>query len=269
MVCTMPRLHPSSLVAIPLLGICLLAAAPAPHPRKAPAAPFVLTPERVHFDLQGLARSVHGELRPALPAPPEPEPGFVGEPANVRFLFDQEKGTDTVTSAQRQVVVYPAPAFRRIFVDAKETTGNPVDVLRAQLRKGSPGKAEIPILPPPDAAQVLKAHLKVLEFAGGRGFSFVTAYAQDNVPVANDALFYTFQGLTDDGKYWVAVYYPLAASVLPRTERDSPEAKDYKAFDAHFASYLKSTVRALEDPRTVYTPELAKLEALVRSISIR
>jgi hypothetical protein len=87
--------------------------------------------------------------------------------------------------------------------------------------------------------------------------------------VANDALFYTFQGLTDDGRYWVAVYYPVATPILPKTVQEAPELKDAKAFDAHFKAYLQKTVHALEDPKTVYTPDLAKLDAMVRSIEIR
>lgn len=229
-----------------------------------------LEPDRVYFDLQGLAKQAHGEARPAIPLPPEPEPGLGAEPASVRFRFDDDKLSGYITSAERQVVVYPAPAFRELFVKAGQEKGNPVDALRALLKKGSPAiKGEIPILPPADAVQVLKTRVKLLRFHGGQGFAFLTAYSQDTVPVANDALFYTFQGLTDDGRYWVAVYYPVAASVLPKTVQDSPEAKDYKAFEARYKTYLKQTVRALDDPKTVYVPDLTKLDALVRSIEIR
>ena len=74
----------------------------------APAATG-LTPDRVHFDVQGLAKQAHGEARPAIPLPPEPEPGLGAEPANVRFRFDNDKLSGYVTSAERQVVIYPAP----------------------------------------------------------------------------------------------------------------------------------------------------------------
>lgn len=253
-------------LALCALGLVLAGASPASRKPDSPG----LTPDRVHFETFDLAKSVHGEAWPALPLPPEPEPGFGAEPANVRFRFDDEKGEDFVTSAVRQVVVYPASPFRELFVKAGQGKGNPVDVLRALLRKGTakvPG--EIPILPPADAGQVLKARVKLLPFHGGKGFAFVTAYAQADLPVANDALFYTFQGPTDDGRYWVAVYYPVTASVLRKTVRDSPEAQDSKTFEAHFQTYLKKTVRALEGPKTVYTPDLGKLDALVRSIEIR
>jgi hypothetical protein len=259
-----------SLTACALFALCTLSlplagAAPA-MPKNAPA----LTPERVHFTFEGLAKSVRGETRPAIPLPPEPEPGLGAEAANVRFHFDDDKLPDDVGSSHRQVVIYDAPAFRQLFVKSGQGKGNPVDALRALLRKGTTAiSGEIPILPPPDAAQVLKTRVKLLPFHGGKGFAFVTAYAQDNVPVANDALFYTFQGLTDDGRYWVAVYYPVTASVLPKTSQDSPEAKDYKAFDAHFQAYLKKTVHALEDSKTAYTPDLGTLDALARSIEIR
>ena len=244
----------------------LLGAAP---PRKV-SQKLVLTPDRVHFDLQGLAKGTKSELRPAIPLPPEPEPGFGGEPANLRFHLGDDKIQDFVTSGDRQVVIYPAPAWRDLFVQAGEEKGNPVDTLKSLLAKGSSSiQSEIPILPPADAAQVLKARVKLLSFHGGKGLAFLTAYAQDDVPVANDALFYTFQGLTDDGRYWIAFYYPVNASVLPKTEQDSPEMKDYDAFEKHFGAYLKKTVRALEDPKTVYTPDLSKLDALVRSLEIR
>ena len=248
-----------------LVLVLLLGAAP---PKKV-SQKLDLTPDRVHFDLQGLAKSAKSELRPAIPLPPEPEPGLGGEPANLRFHMGNDKIADYVTSADRQVVIYPAPAWRDLFVQAGEEKGNPVDTLKSLLAKGSSSVAgEIPILPPADAFQVLKARVKLLPFHGGKGFAFVTAYAQDDVPVANDALFYTFQGLTDDGRYWISFYYPVNASVLPKTLGDSPEMKDYDAFEKNLGAYRKKTVRALEDPKTVYTPDLSKLDALVRSIEI-
>jgi hypothetical protein len=64
--------------ALCLSTLFLVSAAPAPKP---------LTSDRVHFDVQGLETKVHGEARPAVPLPSEPEPGFGAEPANVRFRF--------------------------------------------------------------------------------------------------------------------------------------------------------------------------------------
>ena len=153
---------------------------------------------------------------------------------------------------------------------AGEEKGNPIDTLANLVKSGSTAvTGEIPILPRIEAVQILKARVKLLSFHGGKGIVFLTAYAQEPMPVGNDSLVYSFQGLTDDGRYWVALYYPVSASVLPKTVAESPELKDQTGFEEHFGVYIEKTARALEDPQTVFTPDLAKLDALVRSIEIR
>ncbi|HET9212525.1 MAG TPA: hypothetical protein VFR03_19125 [Thermoanaerobaculia bacterium] len=257
----MNRRRVSSVVLTSALSLGLAAAAP---PRK--AAPE-LTPDRVHFDLQGLAKTAHGETRPGVPWQEDAEPGVTTEPPSVRFdLGDEGSGN----ASFRQLIVYSAPAFRELFVKAGLEKGNPIDTLASLVKSGATAvNGEIPILPRIEAMQILKARTQPLSFHGGKGIAFLTAYAQEPIPVGNDSLAYTFQGLTDDGRYWVALYYPVSASVLPKTVMDSPELKDRTAFENHFGAYIQKTARALEDPKTVFTPDLAKLDALVQSIEIR
>lgn len=228
-----------------------------------------LQPGQVHIETRGLAKTIQGEIRPAEPLPPEPEPGLGGWPEHLRFSFDGEKLPGYISSGQRQIVIYPAPAYSELFRKAGLAKDDPIPALRALLK--SPGKiqGEIPILPPAEAAQILKARVELLKLPGGKGLRFVTHYAQDDVPVTNESLFYTYQGLTDDGRYWVAVYYPISASGLPKTIGDSPESKDYEALQRRYKAYLAETVKKLEDPKTVFTPDLATLDAMVRSIEIR
>lgn len=227
-----------------------------------------LTPGQVHIETTGLAKGVHGTLEPAEPLPPEPEPGLGGWPEHLRFSFDDDKLYEHVSSGQRQIVIYPAPAYSELFRKAKK--GDPVSFLPGLLADGGGGIwGDLPILPPAEAAQILKVRLDLLKFRGGKGIRFLTHYAQDDVPVTNAGLFYTFQGLTDDGQYWVAVYYPIAASVLPKTIDDSPESKDFEALSRHYDDYLNKTVEALADEKTVFTPDLATLDAMVESIEIR
>ena len=229
-----------------------------------------LTPGQVHIETRGLAKAVHGTVQPAEPLPPEPEPGLGGWPEHLRFSFDGDKLDGYISSAQRQIVIYPAPAYSELFRKAGLAKDDPIPALRALLAK-RPGriKDEIPILPPADAVQILKARVDLLKFEGGKGLRFLTHYAQDDVPITNASLFYTYQGLTDDGRYWVAVYYPVTASVLPKTIDDSPESKDFAALDRHYDAYLKKTVKKLEDPKVVFRPDLATLDAMVESIEIR
>lgn len=258
----MKRSLAGSAVVVCALSLFLLAAAPAAR-KPAPG----LTPERVHFTFEGLAKSVHGEARPGVPWQEDAEPGMDAEPPSVLFQLD---GEGTGAAPFRKLVVYPAPAFREMFVKAGEEKGNPIDTLANLVKSGATAvNGPIPTLPQVEAVQILKARIKLLSFHGGKGVAFLTAYAQEPVPVANDALIYTFQGLTDDGRYWVALYYPVSASVLPKTLMDSPELKNQRDFEEHFGVYIEKTARALEDSKTVFTPDLAKLDALVRSIEIR
>ncbi len=258
----MNRRRVSALVLTCVLSLGWTAAAP-PSPKAAPE----LTPDRVHFNLQGLAEKAPGEMRPGVPWEEDAEPGLTTEPPSVRFDLG-DKGTGTV--GFRQLVVYPAPAFRELFLKAGMEKGNPIDVLGNLIKSGSTTlNGEIPILPRIEAVQILRARIKHLSFHGGKGVAFLTAYAQEPIPVGNDSLVYTFQGLTDDGRYWVALYYPVAASVLPKAAAESPELKNVTAFEEHFGVYIEKTARALEDPKTVFTPDLEKLDALVRSIEIR
>lgn len=260
----MTRHRAGALAVVCALFFSLTAAAP-PARKPAPG----LTPDRVHFDLHGLAKKAHGETRPGVPWQEDAEPGLTTEPPSVRFLLDGHHAGSGSTS-YRQLVIYPAPAFRELFVKAGEERGNPIDALGELLKSGSTAvTGEIPILPRLDAVQILRARVKLLSFHGGKGVAFLTAYSQEPVPISNESLTYTFQGLTDDGRYWVALYYPVSASALPKTAADSPEVQDQTSFEDHFGIYMEKTVHALEDPKTVYTPDLAKLDALVQSIEIR
>jgi len=65
--------------------------------------------------------------------------------------------------------------------------------------------AIFPYLEPTDAAQLFVSNFKVLHFKnGGKGIRYITAFAQDIVPVCNRSLHYIFQGLTKSKKYYIS-----------------------------------------------------------------
>jgi hypothetical protein len=87
------------------------------------------------------------------------------------------------------------------------------------------------------------------------------------VPVNNQDLFYTFQGLTADGATYVAVYFPVSSPKLPDTQQVSEAefadvVEDHPAYLARIAALLE------EQPAAAFAPDLALLDALVRSISV-
>lgn len=111
---------------------------------------FGLTPRQVHIETKGLARTVHGTVQPAEPLPPEPEPGLGGWPEHLRFSFDGDKLHRYISSAQRQIVIYPAPAYSELFWKAGLAKQDPVPALRALLgQRPSEIQGEIPSFRPP------------------------------------------------------------------------------------------------------------------------
>lgn len=131
------------------------------------------------------------------------------------------------------------------------------------------GEVYIPFLPIVNAGRVIQTQAKYLEFQNGRGYRFVTAYAQDVLALANDFTFYTFQGMTNDEQYWVSAIFPAAASILPdQVDYQDPDF-DYEAFVENYQAYKAEITEALNAlPTDAFTPDLERLDALIESLSV-
>jgi hypothetical protein len=135
------------------------------------------------------------------------------------------------------------------------------------LLSGRPPQAgeELPVLPTFNSAQDLRGHLRTLAFDGGRGLRFIARYSQSAMPVTNPAVFYTFQGLTNDGHYYVSAFFPLYIAHLP----DNIAIDDWDAFNVAYAAYLAQIAITLEElAPTEFEPDLTHLDALVASIRV-
>ena len=74
-------------------------------------------------------------------------------------------------------------------------------------------------------------------------------------------MFYTFQGLTSDGKYYVSVRLPIE---LPRlTGVLVPENAD------RYPGYLTSTIELLNHTDNAFNPSLELLDILVQSLQVQ
>ena len=115
------------------------------------------------------------------------------------------------------------------------------------------------ILPDQKAAQVFHAAEKILPFQNGTGIRYITQYSQAHFPaVDNQGLFYTFQGLTSDGEYYVSVILPVhltSLGTLP-TPANAEES----------ASSFKTARDLLNQGEPAIQPSLESLDALVQSI---
>jgi hypothetical protein len=141
-----------------------------------------------------------------------------------------------------------------------------ISALQTILDMGSyqPGD-ELPVLPVFNSAQDVRAVIHTLSFENGSGIRFLARYSQEATPVINPQLYYTFQGLTEDGDFYIAAFFPVYTSAMP----DEIKVSDWDAFNLNYRDYLSQTIQALDDqPDSSYMPELALLDELVRSIRV-
>ena len=88
------------------------------------------------------------------------------------------------------------------------------------------------------------------------------------MPINNYELIYTYQGLTSDGKYYVAAVLPVNHPSLPAdgkvTGKEPPE------FTSDFPTYLANVVKALNpQAANTFTPDLTQLDAMMSSLEIK
>ena len=74
----------------------------------------------------------------------------------------------------------------------------------------------------------------MINFQSGRGIRYVTEYAQMTYPITNHEMFFSFQGLTTDGKYWVSIILPISHPSLLDNGDDTSSA-DWTAINSDAA----------------------------------
>jgi hypothetical protein len=96
---------------------------------------------------------------------------------------------------------------------------------------------------------------------------FLTQFDQGPLPINNAELIYTFQGLTDDGKTYIAAVLPVThPGLLASQQFSAQQAAELNDFSA----YLAKTVTWLDQqPSGSFTPDLAKLDDLIQSIEVK
>lgn len=141
--------------------------------------------------------------------------------------------------------------------------------LQALIAGEAPGSSSIPFLPIFNAAQSFHSNYAPVPFVNGGGVRFLTLYAQYTAPLNNQDLFYTYQGLTPDGQYWVSAILPINHVILPETADPPPGGMTWEQFSTNYDVYLPGMVSQLEAQLPdSFTPTLTALDALVSSISI-
>jgi hypothetical protein len=122
----------------------------------------------------------------------------------------------------------------------------------------------LPFLPWLNARQTFCAQPQILDFQSGKGLRYLTFYAQGPELALDRQIFYTFQGLSADGKFYISASFPVATGIFPNEPPVGPLFPD-----PAFQETMKEQVLQLNDQAADrFEPSLTTLNALVSSIRI-
>ncbi len=225
----------------------------------------------LEFDA-GLAKDFIAETAPAAPLVDKTDKPDGVAPAHVVITLRESYASALHRDAGSayalpQVFVFPTseagdPRFDEEFPTMR---GAVAGLGKLLLRRAGSVTQSIPFLPWADERQLFVARKRLVRFRNGRGVLFLTQYAQEEGPVSNEYLVYTFQGLTDDGRWYVSAVFPVSAPGLSAPPGTAGDA----AFRAGYDRYLKQTADRLNRlPAKRFVPDLGLLDGIVRSLKV-
>jgi hypothetical protein len=232
-----------------------------------------------------LAASVKAEIKPASPLQDKTDkPGGVA-PEHIAFTFTGPYAALHEQSAfsPPEIHIYPIEGYKQAYSIEPHYVALVEDEVQrlkeALARRPRSFGDGIPYIDFVDAHQAFQAHAQYLDFQNGRGIFFLTQYVFEPTVINNQELTYIFQGLTNDGKYYVSATFPVSAPVLPDNDSEESSQKD-RLYDSacltcpqygpRNRAYLKSITRKLESlPPQQFQPKLTAFDATLRSLRVQ
>jgi hypothetical protein len=142
--------------------------------------------------------------------------------------------------------------------------------------RGEPGcSAEMPFLPMWEACQAFSAHVRYINFKNGQGVFFLTQWDTETTQISNEGLEYAYQGITNDGQYWIYAEFSVAAPFLPKGDEPEVIAWEEKNYllshrSKQYQDYARPVLAKLEAlPASKFQPNLELLEQLIGSLEVK
>ena len=185
-------------------------------------------------------------------------------PAPEYYRFDFQGYPLTQPWVAPQLLVYPIQEYAAVNPPAGEIAAK----LDSVLRVVEVSLDSQPYLPMWNAAQVFYARPQVINFQNGKGIRYLTCYAQSFVRIDKSCLFYTFQGLTSDNRYYISAILPVDLPALYSSDANSKfnaimaDPSTYQQYVTEMAQLLASVSAA------DFTPDLNNLDNLVKSLTV-
>jgi hypothetical protein len=198
---------------------------------------------------------------------PEYIPAEVGleraEPEHILVHFNNY--VDPMYYHDARILIYPVDRL----IELEESAYWHVSTLQSLVTSRPPEPTDFPFLPIWNAGAMFRSNISYLDFQNGSGIRYLTQYGQALYPVNNTAIFYTFQGITADGRWYISAILPVDHPSLLATgdEVGNDWAPYYEetAWDA----YINEEVSMLnsQDPNS-FSPSLQALDAMIETLLI-
>jgi len=180
-------------------------------------------------------------------------------PEHFLFTFNGYSNGDTFWTPQ--IMVF----FVDSYIDINPTASDTISRLEELLETTPSNPENIPLFPVFNAAQFMQAQVNYLRFQNGAGVRFLTQYGQAAWPINNVDMFYAFQGITDDGKYYISAIMPVSHPSLPIAESVTLD----DAFAENFMNYVADIEEQLSaESADSFEPSLSILDAMIESLNV-
>lgn len=242
---------------------------PTHTPTPPPTAPVLPTQPAPNVTCSELSFFLDPALGSGVDCTTMPESSSSDIPMDI-FIYPAHTGLTiqnyplTGTQFDPVILVYPVFRFNELLPDVVPQRVADLEMLIAGGESGSP---DLPFLPPLPMIQTFISQNAILPFNGGQGVRFITDYHEAPHPITNRTVFYTFQGLTNDGARWVSVTLPISSPELPAND----DGIDWFSENwlQNYNSYAGEVKDALDElPPGSFSPSIDQLDELVQSITI-
>jgi heat shock protein HslJ len=234
-----------------------------------------LSPDFIQLDLQGLAQSYEWEVIPGTSI--STGPGGQGFPDHIVLEFDGESTLELPYSEWRILYLFPTQATIDLYnASGIDSVSQQVErlqelIVQADNRQETPD-GTMPLLPPPGSLMDRWVQFSDLNFTHGQGVRYVSdsPFRQSIGVWTNETTDYYYQGLTEDGRYYISFKWPVSTALLPNTLSDASEELTQRASSSResydqYESSLKTDLNALTSAE--WSPDLSRLDALIASLA--
>ncbi len=302
------------IVGVSLSALLVVACRPASQTRQSRPTPVAIPKTTISVSYKGVSfnfdRSLASEVKSeTIPASLEGKPSDIW-PEHSGFTLVGYPKSRTLPETDPQIRVFEVAKFREAIHHAGEEMGKslvppttedwapwvdeevrvlralPVKQPKSDELKGFLANArsseqkldnfpQMPFLPMWEASQAFFTRPQYLDFKSGRGVFFLTQWnVSETSQVTNDGLEYAFQGMTDDGQYYVYAEFSVAAPFLPNDNDPNVAAWNEKNYvlpqnSKQYQDYLRPIVAKLQTlPADQFKPDLRLLEQLIASLEV-